>query len=253
MPAVSRASSLVRLAIGFSVLVVVAIIWIPLLFLFLPWRVARIKLSNYCGKVLGYTITRLSGATPVIRNRAGLEGGFPAIYVANHTSTLDAFLSIWVCPVGGCGVMKKEVLRAPVFGALYLLSGHLWIDRGETGKAIAALAKIARLVRARRLGMWIMPEGTRSKNGRLLPFKRGFVHLAIATGLPVVPVVFHGAHEVWAKGTLSFVPGVVTIDVLAPIPTGDWRAETAQAHADGVHDVMAAALPEGQRPLAPEA
>lgn len=250
----ARVFSVLRLVAGFLLVAVTASLWMVVAVVLLPWRVLRIKLCNYYGKSVGYAITRLAGARPVVQNAERLDGSFPAIYVANHTSTLDAFLSIWLCPVGGCGVMKKEVLKIPFFGQLYFLSGHLTLDRGDRGKAIAALGAVAKLVRAKRLGIWIMPEGTRSRDGRLLPFKPGFVHLAIESGLPVVPVVLHGVHKVWELGTYSFVSKDVDIEVLEPISTADWKAETAQLHAEEVRSRIAAALREDQRPLpAPQA
>ena len=235
--------------VGFLLVAVSAMLWMAVALVLFPWRVLRIKLGNFYGKTIGYAIARLAGATPVVAHRERLDENFPAIYVANHTSTVDAFLSIWLCPVGGCGVMKKEILRIPFFGLLYLLSGHLYIDRRHREKAIAALAGVARFVRAKGLGIWIMPEGTRSKTGRLQPFKVGFVHMAIATGLPIVPVVLHDAHLVWKLGTFRFARTTVEIDVLEPIRTEGWTAETAQQHADEVHDRMALALRAHQRPL----
>jgi 1-acyl-sn-glycerol-3-phosphate acyltransferase len=79
--------------------------------------------------------------------------------------------------------------------------------------------------------------------------KSGFVHLAIATGLPVVPVILHRVHHVWPLGGLKVLGGPIKIEVLEPIVTGAWRAETASRHAEEVHDVMAAALSPEQRPL----
>lgn len=241
--------SLARLSVGF-ILVAIASVLVALAALFLlPWRVLRIKLCNFYGKVIGRSITFLAGVTPRVEGRERLEGSMPAIYVANHTSTLDLFLSIWLCPYGGCGVMKRELVRVPFFGWLALLSGHLLIDRGNRERAVEALRDIAVLVKEKRLGIWIMPEGTRSKDGRLLAFKRGFVHLAIATGLPVVPVVFHGAHRNWEKGTFRFVPMELEIEVLPAIDTRSWREETAGEHADAVHEVFLRRVRADQQPL----
>jgi 1-acyl-sn-glycerol-3-phosphate acyltransferase len=245
----SRAPSILRAILGFLLVAVSAIAWMAVAVVLFPFRVLRIKMGNFYGKTVGYGVARMAGATPVVTHRERLDDSFPAIYVANHTSTLDAFLSIWLCPVGGCGVMKREILRIPFFGLLYLLSGHLYIDRSKRDKAIAALAGVAKYVRENGLGIWIMPEGTRSKTGRLQPFKVGFVHMAIATGLPVVPVVMHDAHHVWPLGPIRFAPGTVDIDVLEPISTEGWTAENAQQHADEVHDLMARALREDQRPV----
>jgi 1-acyl-sn-glycerol-3-phosphate acyltransferase len=239
--------SIWRLAVGFTVVAVASTVAILAALVLLPSRVARIKLCNYYGKVVGYAVARIAGARPVVHHPERLAAAYPAIYVANHTSTLDAFLSIWLCPVGGCGVMKKEVLRIPFFGQLYVLSGHPWLDRSRHDKAVASLNEVGALVKKHRLAIWIMPEGTRSRSGRIATFKPGFVHLAIATGLPVVPVAFMGAHRCWPAGTFEFHPTRVDVDVLEPVDTAGWRAETAQHHADEVRDVLARALPEEQR------
>ena len=241
--------SFLRLAVGFVLVAVLGVLAIVIALPLLPWRIARIKLCNVYGKIIGRAVTFLAGARPNVAHRERLDAAMPAIYVANHTSTLDAFLSIWLCPMGGCGVFKKEITRIPFFGWLLLLSGHIRLNRSDKQSAVAALAETATFVRDRKLGIWIMPEGTRSKDGRLLPFKKGFVHLAIATGFPVVPVVFHGAHRNWEKHTFRFVPMDLDIEVLEPVDTSSWREDTAGAHADQVHGIFAAALREDQKPL----
>jgi 1-acyl-sn-glycerol-3-phosphate acyltransferase len=245
----SRVPSFLRVLVGFLVLAGSATVCFTLAILLLPSRIARIKLGNYYGKFIGRIVVWLAGARLEILNKERLDGSFPAIYIANHASTLDAFLSIWLCPIGGCGVMKKEVAKVPFFGWAYLLSGHLRIDRSKHAKAVASLTEVGELVKKNRLGIWIMPEGTRSLTGRLLPLKSGFVHLAIATGLPVVPVILHGVHRVWPLGGLKVFGGPIKIEVLEPIATGAWQTETASRHAEEVHDVMVAALPPEQRPL----
>ena len=94
-----------------------------------------------------------------------------------------------------------------------------------------------------------MPEGTRSKDGRLLRFKTGFVHLAIATGLPVVPVVLHGAHRLWPLGFPLFAPGPLEVDVLEPIDTTGWSEDRSSEHAESVRQVLDLALGPDQRSL----
>jgi len=240
-----RAGSVLRFCIGGALLAVGSVLTLALAILLLPWRTARIRLCNLYGHTVGRGIVYLAGATPRVQNRERLDGSMPAIYVANHTSTLDAFLCIWLCPYGGCGVFKKEIVRIPFFGWLAALSGHLLLDRAHHGRAVLALRQTAELVRRHRLGIWIMPEGTRSKDGQLQPFKKGFVHLAIATGLPVVPVVLRGAQRNWRRGTFTFVPTIVDVEVLEPVSTVGWREETAGDHAEAVRALFAGALARG--------
>ena len=242
--------SLLRFLVGFTWLALCSTVIVVVLVLLLPSRVARVKVCNFYGKVIGRTITWFAGVTPSVANRGGLDASMPAIYVSNHTSTLDLFIGIWLCPYGGCGVLKKEVVRVPFFGQLALLSGHLLIDRGNKDRAVEKLRDTANFVKKNRLGIWIMPEGTRSKDGHLLAFKKGFVHMAIATGFPVVPVVVHGAHKNWEKGTFAFKPMTLEIEVLPAIDTSGWKEETAGEHADQVHAVFAKTLRDDQKPHA---
>lgn len=239
-----------RYAAGFGLIAAVSSVGMPLAVGLLPSRVARIKLTNFLGHVTGRAITYLAGAAPEFKNRERISDNFPAIYVMNHTSTLDIFLAIWLCPTGGCGVTKKEVARVPFLGQLYQLSGHLMLDRGDRTQSVGALTEVAELMKKHRLGCWILPEGTRSHDGMLKPFKSGFVHLAIATKLPVIPVVVHGANRVWPKkGGLR--QGKLPIEVLEPIDTTTWTAETSRDHAQMVHDLMAQALGQGPVSEAP--
>jgi 1-acyl-sn-glycerol-3-phosphate acyltransferase len=244
--------SVLRFVLGALILAVVSTVFITLSILFLPSRVARVKINNGYGKILGRTIIWLAGVTPHFTHRERLQGNNPAIFVSNHASTLDMFLGIWLCPWGACGVMKKEMAKVPFFGWLAVLSGHLLLDRGNHDKAIQTLSDAADFVRKNRLGVWILPEGTRSKDGRLQPFKKGFVHLAIQAQMKVVPVIIHGAHRNWQKGRLlDYTPMDLDIEVLEPIDTTTWKMETSAEHAQAVYEAFAKGVREDQKPLAP--
>jgi 1-acyl-sn-glycerol-3-phosphate acyltransferase len=145
-----RIFSIIRLAVGFLLVAVCSTVTLLLALLLLPWRPARVKLCNFYGKFVGRAILWLAGATPVVQDRQRINEFRPAIYVSNHCSTLDAFVAIWICPIGGCGVAKKEILRIPFFGWLYWLSGHLVIDRGDRSSAIAAMKDTADFVKQKR-------------------------------------------------------------------------------------------------------
>ncbi len=241
--------SLFRLILGFILVMVCSTLFIVVALLLLPWRVARVKLCNLYGKVVGRAVLWVAGVTPQVQHGERLGASMPAIYVSNHTSSLDGFTGIWLCPIGGCGVFKKEIVRVPFYGWLAWLSGHILLDRTNHERAVETLRDTADFIRRNRLGIWMMPEGTRSRDGRLKPFKKGFVHLAIASGLPVVPVLVHGAHRNWRHGSWAFQPMNLDIEVLPAIETSAWKEETAGEHAQAVHDAFVAALREDQRPL----
>ena len=232
-------SFLLRFVLGFTWLTLWSTVCMTLMILALPFRTLRIRIGNFCGKMIGPFITRIVG-TKLINPDSQNSG--PAIYVTNHTSALDIFISMAICPYGGCGIGKKEVVRIPFFGWAYWLSGHLLIDRGNREKAVASMNKLSKFVNDKKLSIWIWPEGTRSMDGKLIPFKKGFVHLALATGLPIIPVIFHGAHKRWPAKTMQFYPGEVRVEVLNPIDTKDWNKDNIEAHVNQVKSVMSEAL-----------
>lgn len=246
-----RLSSLAKLAVGSAALVASGVVQGSLLVAMLPNRRARIRACNYYGKVMGRFYMHLAGCPLSIAGEEHLDPNRPAIYVSNHSSVLDIFLAIWLSPVGTVGIAKKEVARIPVFGQIYFLSGHLLIDRGDSDRAVARLKELASYVRANRLSIFLWPEGTRSRSGRLLPFKKGVAHLAIQAGLPVVPIVVEGAHHCWTKETLTIRPVPVAVRVLPPVDTSAWTVDGIDAALGELHRCFADNLPDDQKPLEP--
>ena len=243
----SRISLGLRIGLAFALMLPFSILYWTVTLLLLPWRALRIRTGNLYGKVMGPTIFRLAGINPVVEHRERLEQYRPAMYISNHTSTIDMWVGMWICPYGGCGIAKKEIVRVPVFGLAYLLSGHLLIDRGNRDSAIASMSKAAAVIAKHKLSMWVWPEGTRSRDGRLRVPKKGFVHMAIATRLPIVPLVFHDAHKLWPGGAFQVTPGDLRVEVLEEIRTDDWSEETVDEHVREVWSAFQEALGPHQR------
>ncbi|MEC7686959.1 MAG: lysophospholipid acyltransferase family protein [Candidatus Thermoplasmatota archaeon] len=235
-------SFILRFTFGFVWLGFWSLLCMCLMILALPFRTLRVRIGNFCGKIIGPVVSRLVGAKIINPDSKKLNTSAPAIFVTNHTSALDVFVGMALCPYGGCGVGKKEILKIPFFGQAYWLAGHLLIDRSNNAKAIASMAKLSDFVKSKNLSIWIWPEGTRSMDGKLIPFKKGFVHLALETGLPVVPVMLRGAHEVWPAKTMQFYPGNVEVEVLDPIETDKWSKDTVDDHVEHVKSIMTKSL-----------
>ena len=241
----SKAESLVRVFVAGLFMCVVSIVFIGLMIPLLPWRVLRIKACNVYGSVVGKTMVLAAGAQMVFHDRPKVDSQKPAILVSNHTSTLDMWIGMWVCPMGGCGLAKKEIRVVPGVGQLYMLSGHPLIDRSNRERAVATMNEVADFVVKNGLSLWLWPEGTRSRDGELQPFKKGFVHAALATQLPVIPVVVHNAASVWPRGPLRFNPGPVHVEVMDAVDTSEWSLETLDAHVDQVRSIFADKLSLG--------
>ena len=245
----SALSMALRIAFGVAVYAICAVVVLALLVVCLPSRKLRMKIGNHTGHVTGRLAAWLSGSSYHVRGVEHLDPKRPAIYVANHASILDIVLGIWLAPVGTVGVAKKEIVRYPFFGQYYWLSGHLRIDRKNARSALRSLRQLSALVAKHALSVFIWPEGQRSLDGRLRPFKRGAFRLALETRLPVVPVVIAGSHRAWPRGAVRLSRANVTITCLPAIDTTSWKAETLGQHAQQIEDLFAATLPADQKPL----
>lgn len=240
---------LLRALVGLVFLGVMVALGIVCLIPLLPWHPLRIKFTNHFGTVVGSGIMRISGCKVRVHGKEHVHSSRPAIYAGNHTSIFDAFTSIWLSPVGTVGVAKREIIYYPFYGLAWILAGHLLIDRGRTERAKASMAKMGAFVKQHGLHIFMLPEGTRASDGRLLPLKKGIVYLALQTGLPIVPMVTVGAHKAWIKGSLLLRKVPIDITFLPPIDTTGWSEDRVDEHLETLKAAFVAALPEDQRPL----
>ena len=241
----SKFQSLLRVFLAGLVMVVASVIFIVLMIPLLPWRVVRIYACNVYGSIAGKSMVWASGANMIFHDRDKVDSQKPAILVSNHSSTLDMWIGMWVCPMGGCGLAKKEIRVVPGVGQLYMLSGHPLIDRSNRERAVATMNGVAEFIVKNGLSLWLWPEGTRSRDGSLQPFKKGFVHAALATGLPVIPVVVHNAAKVWPRGPLKFNPGPVHVHVLDSVDTSGWSVEHLDEHVEAIRNIFVEHLAAG--------
>lgn len=174
-------------------------------------------LPRYWGRI----ITRLSGVTVTMRGLDRLEKGRPYIFAANHQSQFDIFVLQGYLDFDFRWLAKLELFQIPLFGPAMRLAGYIPVDRSHSRKAIQSLDEAAGRI-ADGTSVIIFPEGTRSTDGRLQPFKAGAMVLAIKAGVPVVPVAILGTHRVLPKGRLLARPGRVEIRVGEPIASADY-------------------------------
>jgi putative phosphoserine phosphatase / 1-acylglycerol-3-phosphate O-acyltransferase len=145
----------------------------------------------------------------------------PAIFIGNHTSTIDPVVLGALVRRDFTAVAKAEARYDPrsVIGSLLL--DPAYIDRSDSEQARAELDKLVQRIRAG-TSVMIFPEVTRAATPVLGPFKKGAFHLAAQAGVPIVPVVLRNAGEVMWRRSLVINPGTVQVCVLDPIPSDDW-------------------------------
>jgi len=140
----------------------------------------------------------------------------PAIYMANHVSHYDVFSILAYLNVQFRWIVKKELYRIPLLNLAMKNAGYIKIDRSDHKKAIESMKIAAKQIRDGTSTMFF-PEGTRSSDGNLHPFKKGGFHLAIDAGVPIVPISVTGSRAILAKGSYKIKPGHITLKIGKPI------------------------------------
>ena len=165
----------------------------------------------------------------------------PCIYISNHQSNVDIWALMAVLPKQTRFVAKQSLFKVPILGWALRTSDFIPIDRGNRANAIRSLEEAARKIRGGR-PVVLFAEGTRSAGDSLAPFKRGPFHLALAAGVPIVPVAISGSGVVLPPHGMKVRPGAVRVRFCDPIDVTPYQPENVQGLLDAVHAVIAAEL-----------
>ena len=220
---------------------------IPTAMLFIPWcwltgnvlplyKGTRFMLSSSC---------RLSG----VRFRtAGLENvpsDRACIFMSNHVSNLDPPALISLIPGRTSAFMKRSLMNLPILGTGFRQGDFIAVDRSGSPTDAERSVEAAKRVLAKGVHMTTFVEGTRSPDGRMLPFKKGPFYLAMQSGAPCIPVSIHGTESIQGKGSLRIHPGTAYVIFHPPIDPAGFatREELMQA----VRAAIASGLPQWMR------
>ena len=161
----------------------------------------------------------------------------PAVFIFNHQSELDMFVLAKVLRSGFTGITKQELAANPVIGPIFRYMGATFLDRANSAKAREALGPVVDTLRGG-LSVVIAPEGTRSYTPTLGPFKKGAFHIAMQSGVPLIPFVIRNAGELRWRNGATVRPGTVQVAVLDPIDVSDWSADDLDAHVAQVRQLF---------------
>jgi 1-acyl-sn-glycerol-3-phosphate acyltransferase len=185
-----------------------------------------------------------------IRTRVeGLEN-IPAgtcLFAANHASNIDPPVLVGAIPRRIAILAKKSLFAIPIMGKAFRMAHFVPVDRASAESAMASLDLAAGYMK-QGTSYLIYPEGTRSPDGRLLPFKRGAFMLAIKAGVPVVPIACVGAQRILPKKSLSIRPGEIVVRFCPPIDATGYTPARRGELAERVYAEIASALPPDQKP-----
>lgn len=168
---------------------------------------------------------------------AQIDYSKPHIFVMNHQSMLDIPVAFACIPANLRFVAKKVLKYVPFLGQYMMMTGMIFVDRGNRSQAVESLRSAGEKIRAG-ANIIAYPEGTRSRDGSILPFKKGIFHVAIAAQVPIVPVVAESTGKVLPRDGFRIRPGVVRFKIGEPIPTAGLTEADRDALMKQVRDAM---------------
>jgi 1-acyl-sn-glycerol-3-phosphate acyltransferase len=225
----------------------IVVLGIPSALLFIPWcwvtgdplplyKAARFIVASGCW-LAGVRI-HAEGLDRVPRDRA-------CIFMSNHVSNLDPPVLISRIPGRTSAFIKRSLMRLPVLSIGFRLAEFIPVDRsGDTAEAQRSVEEAERVL-AKGVHITTFVEGTRSPDGRMLPFKKGPFFLAMAAGAPCVPVSIHGTEKILRKGSMRMHPGPAHVVFHAPLNPADYA--TREELSEAVRAAIISGLPEWMR------
>jgi 1-acyl-sn-glycerol-3-phosphate acyltransferase len=171
-----------------------------------------------------------------------LDPKTPYVFMSNHVSFLDGPLLVTVLDRPVRVIVKRFVFRIPVLGLGMRFAGYIPVDKEGAGSGKDRIAQAVRAVKYKGYSFLIFPEGTRSWEGTLRPFRRGGFFLALESGSPIVPVSIRGTHELMPRGRRFIRKGRVRITFHAPVPMAGQTEDCLAGLMDRVRETIASGL-----------
>jgi 1-acyl-sn-glycerol-3-phosphate acyltransferase len=220
--------------------------------LFLPWLILWSLLTRTQDLMYWSSMNAVKVGLRIANVRVRLEGlenlpAGPCILAANHVSYVDPLAFVPFIPRRVSVALKKELYRIPILGLGMLLAKFISVDRESREGAVDSLKTAVRYL-SEGLSFAVYPEGTRSQDGRLRPFKKGAFVVAIQAGVPVVPVSIAGAQKLMQKGEWAIRPGNVLVRFGPAVDASQYPITRRAELMARVHDLVAAGLPPEQQP-----
>lgn len=197
------------------------------------------NMPHLVARFWGRLILFISGVDVAVEGASRIDPDRSCIYMANHQSNFDIPVLLAHLPVQFRWLAKAELFKIPLFGQAMRGCGYISIDRTDRDSAFQSLREAARIIKSG-TSVVIFPEGTRSLDGRIRPFKKGPFVLAIDAGVPIVPVVIHGTWHIMPKKRLTIKPCKVKLSILPSVGTTGYKRENKDALMEKIRNVLRA-------------
>lgn len=246
-----RAATLLHSLLHFFLLVLLSLLGASLSLLSAPFDRSGDTVVGLA-RIWSRLLLRTAGVSLRVKVHGRLDPEQPYVFMANHLSTVDIWALFVAIPHKIRFIAKKQLSRIPLFGWAMAVGRFIFIDRQNPLAARRSIDLACERIRGGS-SVAIFPEGTRSRDGQLGPFKKGGFHLALTAGVPIVPVGIRGAHEVMPRGSLVVRRGPVTIEIGEPIPTAGLGPDARDAILERVRGEIARMSGQVMRPDSPVA
>lgn len=226
--------------------------WFTLIGVFAPFMIAARVITGNENAI--YSPSRffirlglkLVGVRVAVAGLENLDPNQTYIFTPNHQSLIEVPLLVTYLNRNPAYLAKKEVFKYPIFGYGISLMGVVPVDRSNTQAAVESARAATEMLR-RGKDYVVYPEGTRSRDGRLLPFKKGAFVMAMDAGVPVVPVTISGSTKIMPKGEVKIFPSTINITVHEPISTKGYSKENIAELIEKTRGKVVSALSPDER------
>ncbi|HSY71574.1 MAG TPA: lysophospholipid acyltransferase family protein [Alloacidobacterium sp.] len=220
------------------------ILGFPAALIGLPWTLLRgdISFLYRWAMWIANIGLKIGGIRIDVTGRKQLDPQQHYIFMSNHVSNLDPPVLLPLLPGRTSVFLKRSLMKIPLLGYAMRLGNFIPVDRDGSVESAKQSVETGRQVLGSGLHVTTFVEGTRSRDGRLLPFKKGPFYLAMETGAPVVPISIWGTEGMMKKGSLRITPGIAHVAFHAPLWPRDYA--TREDMLVAVRESITSSLPE---------
>jgi 1-acyl-sn-glycerol-3-phosphate acyltransferase len=176
------------------------------------------RIGHHCARLWGRIALLANGVKVNVEGLENIKGKGPFIFMSNHQGSYDIFVLLGHLPFHFKWLAKKELFSIPFLGWAMSAAGYISLDRQGTRETVEAMNQAAQKIREG-MSVVIFPEGSRSPDGSIQPFKKGGFSLAMKAKVPIIPISIAGSREIMPKDRLSASSGEIRIKVGNPIET----------------------------------
>jgi 1-acyl-sn-glycerol-3-phosphate acyltransferase len=227
---------MIRTIFVWSCIVIALLILGIVIFITYPFD-RRGKVIHHYGRLWGKIALLVNRVKVRVEGIEHLKGEGPYIFMSNHQGTYDIFALLGHLPFQFRWLAKKELFSIPFFGWVMAAAGYVSVDREGTRKTVEAMNEAARKIREG-MSVVIFPEGSRSPDGSIQPFKKGGFTLAIKSKVPIIPISIIGSREIMPKGELTVTSGEIRIRIDHPIDTQNYSLKDRKSLMEKVRQTI---------------